>query len=64
MIGEFSNETMNIDYKESLKITIECICAVFKFPVFDMDSLIDELSDIVESEDLQIMFGIDFMRFQ
>ncbi len=54
IIGEFANTDDELDYKVVLKTVMEVFCIVFKYPLFNMDEVINEIRDKVESGNIVI----------
>ncbi|MCB5279246.1 MAG: TetR/AcrR family transcriptional regulator [Candidatus Cloacimonetes bacterium] len=54
IIGEFANTDDELDYRVGLKTVMEVFCTIFKYPLFNMDVVINEICDKVESGNIVI----------
>lgn len=54
LVGEFCNTDQKLNYRDSFKIGLEIFCAVFKYPTFTIDSIAENVCNMVESNNIQI----------
>lgn len=54
LVGEFCNTDQKPDYRDSFKIGLEIFCAVFKYPAFTIESIAEDVCNMIESNNVQI----------